>query len=196
VSRRVDRPASGFERVTGTAVAPAAPQPTDHALMGWTFDPAAVQGGTLVATAGRLELARVRASGSLITNILLTVTTAGATLTAGRNLAALFTDAGALLATSADQSTAWQSTGLVTCVLGTPQAVTPGAYYRVGFFATGSTLPTFARGSVAVSAAALNPGMAAPTLRYSTADTGLTTAMPATAGAQTAAATAWWAGLS
>lgn len=185
-----------FDRVAGFPAAPAVPQPTDHALAGWTFDPADVQAGTILPTAGRLELARVRASGPLVTNILLAVTVAGATLTAGRNLIGLFTDAGALLATSVDQATNWQSTGLRTCALTAPQAVTPGAFYRVGLFATGSTLPTLARGSVAVSGAALNPGMAAPTLRYSTADTGLTTALPASLGAQTAAATAWWLGLS
>lgn len=195
MSRKVDRAILGFERINGTSVGSSSPQPGENGLAGWTFDPAVVQAGTIVPTAGRLELARVRASGSLVTNILLAVTAAGVTLTAGRNLAGLFTDAGALLGTSVDQSTAWQSTGLITCALTAPQAVTPGAYYRVGFFATGTTLPTFARASVAVSGAALNPGQSAPTLRFSTADTGLTTALPGTIGAQTAAATAWWLAL-
>jgi hypothetical protein len=195
MSRRMDRAVVDFERVTGAASVPAVPQPPDHGLVGWTFDPADVQSATIIPTAGRLELARVRVSGSTVTSILLTLTVAGATLTAGRNFAALFTDAGALLATSVDQSTNWQTAGLRTCTLAAPQAVTPGSFVRVGFFSNGTTLPTLARGAVAFSGAALNPGMAGPAWRYSTADTGLTTAMPATLGAQTSAATAWWAGL-
>lgn len=191
----MDRAVADFDRVTGVPAAPAVPSPADHALAGWTFDPADVQAGTILPTAGRLELARVRVSGPLVTSVLLAITAAGVTLTAGRNFAAVFTDAGALLGTSVDQSTAWQSTGLITCALAVPQSVSPGSYVRVGVFANGSTLPTLARGAVAVSGAALNPGMAAPTLRYSTADTGLTTAMPANLGAQTAAVTAWWLAL-
>lgn len=191
----MDRAVVDFERVPGIPPGSANPQPADHGLVGWTFDPADQQAGTILPTAGRLEVARVRVSGPTVTSILLAVTVAGATLTAGRNLAAIFTDAGALLATSVDQATNWQSTGLRTCTLTAPQAVTPGTFVRVGIFATGTTLPTLARASVAISGAALNAGMSAPVLRYSTADTGLTTAMPANIGAQTAAATAWWMGL-
>lgn len=196
MSRRFDRGIDSIERVPGVTAAPAVPQPGDHGLAGWTFDPAEMQGATILPTAGRLELARFRAAGSLITNILATVTVAGGTLTAGRNFAALYTDAGALLAATADQATAWGTTGLKTMALTAPQVVTPGAFYRVGVFANGTTLPTLARAAVAFNAAALNAGMAAPTLRYASADTGLTTAMPANLGAQTAQATAWWFGLS
>lgn len=196
MSRRFDRGIDSLERITGVPLASGNPQPIDHGLAGWTFDPADVQGATILPTAGRLELARFRASGPLITNILATVTVAGGTLTSGRNFAALYTDAGALLAATADQTTAWGSTGVKTMALSAAQAVTPGAFYRVGVFSNGTTLPTFTRASVAFNAAALNPGQSAPTLRYSSADTGLTTAMPANLGAQTAQATAWWFGLS
>lgn len=195
MTRRMDRAVTDFERVPGVLPAPAVPQPADHALAGWTFDPADVQAGTILPVGGRLELARVRVAGPLVTSILLSITVAGATLTAGQNFAALFTDAGALLGATVDQATNWQSTGLRTCALAAPQSVTPGSFVRVGLFSVGSTLPTLARGTAAISGAALNAGMAAPTLRYSTADTGLTTAMPATLGAQTAAATAWWLAL-
>lgn len=192
----MDRGVADFERVSGAPAASGVPQPSDHGLAGWTFDPTDVQGATILPTGGRLELARVRATSALITNILATVTVAGGTLTAGRNFAALYTDAGALVASTADQTTPWGTTGLKTMALSAPQAVTPGAFYRVGLFATGTTLPTFARGSVAFNAAALNAGMSGSVLRYSSADTGLTTAMPANLGAQTAQATAWWFGLS
>jgi hypothetical protein len=84
------------------------------------------------------------------------------------------------------------------CALSAAQAVTPGQWYRVGFYANGTTLPTFARGSSvgAVGSDLINYGLSAPTLRFSTADTGRTTTMPGTLGSQTAAPIAWWAGLS
>lgn len=198
MSRPTDR-AVGFERFGGGAVAwSPVPAPIDHGSAGWTFDPADAQGGTILPTAGRLEVVRVRATGPLITNINLHVTVAGSTLTANQCLAALFTDAGTLLSATGNQATAWQSTGMKTMVLSAAQAVTPGQFYRIGFYANGTTLPTFARGAAvgAVGSDLINYGLSAPGLRFSTANTGLTTAMPGTLGAQTAAPVAWWAGLS
>lgn len=168
--------------------------PTDHDLVGWVFPPEQVQGGTIVPTAGLLQVVRVRAMSTLATNLLMYVTTAGATLTANRCLAALFTDAGALLAATGNQATAWESTGLKTMALTAAQAVTPGAWYRIGFYSNGTTQPTFARGAAVAAGTALNAGLSTP--RWSTADAGLTTAMPSTLGAQTAIGTAWWAAIS
>lgn len=195
--RRMDAP-GGFERVTGIIPQPPIPQPADHLLGGWTFDPADQQAGTILPTAGLLNVARIRVGNvSAATGIMVYVTAAGVTLTANQCLAALFTDGGALLgagAVTGNQATAWQSTGLKPMALTVAQAITPYAWYRVGWYANGSTLPTFARGAN-VAAAALNAGMSAPTLRYSTADSGLTTAMPLNLGAQTASSPAWWAAI-
>lgn len=198
MSRTTDR-AVGFERFGGGQVAYSpVPAPVDHGSFGWTFDPADTQAGTILPTAGRLEVVRIRATGALITNINLHVTVAGATLTAGQCLAALYTDAGTLLSATGNQATAWQSTGMKVCALSAAQTVTPGQFYRVALYANGTTLPTFARGSSvgAVGSDLINFNQAAPTLRFSTANTGLTTTMPGSLGAQTAAPIAWWAGLS
>lgn len=199
MSRQVDRGPTGFERFGGgvPAFSPV-PVPADHGSLGWTFDPADTQAGTILPTAGRLEVVRIRATAALVTNINLHVVTAGATLTANQCLAALYTDAGVLLSSTGNQATAWQSTGMKVCALSAAQAVTPGQWYRVAFYANGTTLPTFARGSSvgAVGSDLINYGLSAPTLRFSTADTGRTTTMPGTLGAQTAAPIAWWAGLS
>lgn len=76
------------------------------------------------------------------------------------------------------------------------QGIVANAWYRVGLFANGSTLPTFGRGAdLGASGAALVGGLSAPYL-YSTADSGLTTAMPANLGAQSPIGTAWWVGVS
>lgn len=199
MTRPLDRGASGFERFGGGVVGwSPVPAPADHGSAGWSFDPADAQGGTILPTAGRVEVVRVRAVAALVTNINLHVTVAGATLTASQCLAALYTDAGALLSATGNQATAWQSTGMKTMALTVAQAVTPGQFYRVAFYANGTTLPTFARGSAvgAVGSDLINYGLSAPGLRFSTADTGRTTSMPGTLGTQTAAPIAWWAGLS
>jgi hypothetical protein len=173
-------------------------QPTDHNMVGWTFDPEECQGGTLLASAaGTLNLIKFRAAGSTITNALMHFTAGGATLTG--TYAALFTAGGALLAgsTSADQSTSWQSGGSKTITFGTPQSVTPGSLYYYGFFiATAVTMPTITR-ALNSSTAITNIGLSAPNFRYATtADTALTATMPNNFGAQTGTATAFWVGFS
>lgn len=186
-----------FERIDGAPAAPVIPQPADQALAGWTFDPVDMQGGTILPTAGLLMLSRIKVNLAAVTGIMIYVTAGGSTLTASQNLAGLFNDQGAILgagAVTADQATAWQSSGLKTMPLNVAQAVTPGAWYRVGLFANGTTLPTLGRASN-LPADGINAGMSAPTLRYSTANTGLTTAMPGSLGAQTAASPAWWVAL-
>lgn len=173
------------------------PIPADHGLVGWSFDPAHAQAGTVLPTGGTLHLARVRAVSSAITAIQLYLTAGGGTLTAGRCFAAVFTDAGAILgagAVTADQATAWATSGLKDMALTVAQSVTPNAFYQIGFFFNGTTGPAVARGSN-LAATQINAGIGAAPFRYSTADTGLTTAMPGTLGTQTAAGNAWWVGL-
>lgn len=173
--------------------------PADHNLMGWTFPPDMVQGGTILPTAGLSYVVRVRAQTALITNLHLHLTAGGAALT--NAFMTLHTDAGVLVgagAVSADQSAAWQSGGYKTVTLTTPQAVTPGNWYRVRFWVgAATTLPTLSRG-VNSSAAIANAGLAAPNLRFATADAGLTTAAlaPNTIGALNGGPTAWWVAMS
>lgn len=169
----------------------------DHSLAGWTFDPTGVQAATVLSTAGVSHIVRIRVTGTLITNILIHMTVGGSTLTAGQCFAELFTDAGTRLASTADQATAWTSAGMKTMPLVTPQAVTSGAWYKVRFWFNGTTGPTLSRG-INSSSAILNAGLSTPNFRFSTADTGLTTAALAvtTIGTQTGTATGWWVGLS
>lgn len=201
----IDRATGAVALETGLTVAAvdfrqatAHARPVDHGLVGWTFDPAQIQAGTVQPTAGLAQVTRVRVLSSVVTNVHFHLTAGGSSLTSGRCFAALYNDAGALLgagAVTADQSTNWATSGYKTCALSVAQGVTPYAYYRVLWWFQGTTGPTIAR-AADVSAAALNAGMSAPTLRYSTADAGLTTAAPSNIGAQTGSATAWWVGLS
>lgn len=172
--------------------------PADNGHLAWTFDPAVMAaGGTQPGTAGRLEFIAVKlAAPATVTNIVMYVTVAGATLTAGRNFAALFSPAGARIAQTADQATAWTSTTTKTMPLAGGPYSLPAGTYRVGFWYTGTTAPTFLRASAFGSSQLANLGLSSPNLRVGFADTGLTTTAPATMGTQTGDSTAWWVALS
>ncbi len=168
--------------------------PTDYGLLGWTFDPAVAAAATILPTAGAVRLARIKLPApATITNIHIVVTTAGSGLTSGQNFAAAWTTTGTLLAQSTDQTTAWASTGHKVMALSAPQPVAGGVIV-VGVWSNGTTLPTLAR-ATALSSPVPNLGMASG-YRYSSADTGLTTTAPAPLGAESAASTAYWFGVS
>lgn len=169
--------------------------PADHGYLTWTYDPAVGMAGLIVPAAGTLHLIKLKLTETaLVSNIAMSLTNAGVTLTSGQNFAVLYSSAGALIGQTATQHTAWQSAGLKTMALVTPVTV-PAGYCYAGFWTVGSTLPTFCRGNQS-SAPGGNAGLAAPNLRNSTADTGLTTTAPDPFGTQTASATAWWVALS
>lgn len=172
-------------------------EPADNGLVGWTFDPNnRSDSATLLPAAGTMKVVRIRAMSSVITNVLLHFTVGGSSLS--NCYAAVYNDAGALLgagAVTADQSTAWQSSGLKTCALTTPQAVTKGAVYRIGFWWNGTTAPTASRGSNAGSTI-INVGQSAGTARHATANTGLTNSAPANLSGLAGDGTAWWVGIS
>jgi hypothetical protein len=120
---------------------------------------------------------------------------AGATLTTNQCFAGLYTSAGVLLSSTADQSVAWATGGLKTMALAVAQATTIDTYYYVGWYAVGTTMPTQTR-RINSSSAITNVGLAAPNFAFGTANTGLTTALPDPIGTQTGGATGWWVGLS
>lgn len=177
--------------------------PADHNFVGWTLDPREIQGGLILPTAGLLNLARVKALGSTVTNIHFHITVPGATLTAGQCFAALYSAAGVLVGgangitpdASGTGAAGFSTGGFKVMPLTAPQAVTTGSFYYVGWYANGTTMPTFSR-ALNSSSAALNAGLNAPNFAYATADAGLTTAPPGTFGVQTGSATAYWVALS
>lgn len=188
------------------ALAAALVRPVDYGFQGWTFDPgASVQGGSILATAGLSYVARIRATGFLATNIHIHTTAGGATLTAGQCGASLHSDAGVLLgagAVTGDLSGTgtggYGGGGYKTFPLVTPQAITPGTFYRVRYWFNGTTGPTLSRATSSASAIINAAGPSVTALRWSTADAGLTTigSAPGTLGAQTGGAVAHWVALS
>jgi hypothetical protein len=168
----------------------------DHGYLAWTADPVLCTGSTTPGTQGRLEFTRVHLPmASSVTNIAMLIQTGGGTLTSGQCFAALYTAARALVAVTADQSTAWLSPGLVTMPLaGGPYPLAAGDYY-IAFWYRGTTAPTFDRQGN-VNATLCNVTLASPNLRMGSADTGLTTTAPGPMGVQTVQQVAWWAALS
>lgn len=170
-------------------------RPGDHSLIGWTFDPVLVQSGTVLPTSGLAHVARVQVLSGVLTNVHFHFTAGGSGLTGA--YVSIHNDAGALIgasAVTADLSSSWGSGGFKTCALSVAQGVTPYAWYRILWWFTGTTGPTFSR-AVNSSSAIVNAGLSSG-YRYATADSGLTTTPPNNIGTMTGGATAWWVGLS
>lgn len=175
--------------------------PGDQGLDGWSFDPATNVATSVLPTATITWIKiPVRASATspvTISNIGITVTTAGATLTVGQNFAGIYSSTGTLLGTTADQAVNWQSTGFKDMALTVPQVISTDTDIYVALLCRGTTGPTLARGAnVAVGPEMLNWNQTAATARYSSLATAATT-LPASVvlSTRTLSATAWWAGI-
>lgn len=168
-------------------------QPNDYSFLTWAYDPALAVNNSTPSAAGTIQLAKVVIPGALtVTSAVLHVITAGSGLTSGQCFAAIYQN-GSLVGVSADQSTAWASTGTKTMALAAgPYTLTAG-YAYIAFWYNGTTGPAFARSAGSTVA---NAGLAATSSRFGTANAGVTTSAPGTLGTIGAASTAWWAAIS
>lgn len=171
----------------------------DQGFAAWSFDPALVAGGTVLATAGTIYGARVHCPVPFTaTNVCAYTSTAGGTLTSAQCFGALFNAAGTLLGSTADLSTganSFNTANAFTYALTAPLTGLPAGDYDVCFFFNGTTGPTLARGQT-LAAGLGNMNLATTGIRFFSADTGRTTAMPATLGAKTSLAVPLWVGIS
>ena len=153
--------------------------PADQGLLAWTFDPVACRSGGDTLTRGVVYLAKVKIvnRSTVVSNILLSVIGLGTALTSGQNFVGLYDSSGNRLAVSADQTTAWGTTGLKTAAI-TPQTLAVGSYYVAILSNATTAAPQFMQGNGA-SASGLNAGLTTGTARYLTSGTGQT-ALPAT----------------
>lgn len=169
------------------------PSAADQGLMGWSYDPAGVQANSTGYTAGVLQLIRVVPdSGGTVASVVISVATAGVNLT--NSFAGLYNASGTRLSGSATQSTAWQSSGVKTVALTTPQVVSAGTTYYVGVLVgSADTVPAL---HLAVFSGAAMAGEAAAPYRWMTSGSSLT-ALPAsvTLGSASQQALTFWAGL-
>lgn len=186
---------NGTMAVTADIVAPDTISAVDYGYKAWTFDPIiGFAGAGNDALGGYLFLTAIpiRAN-TTVSNIVMQVMTAGATLTSGQCFAGLYSSAGNLLATTASQSTAWASTGFKTMALtGAPVSVSAGVVW-VGLFSNGTTLPKFL---AAVSTAGGIDVSPSTFKRSAYGSTGNTTVMPSTWGTVNNHGYVFWAALS
>lgn len=169
--------------------------PAQLGFKAWNYDPKGFQAGTVLPANGTLYVQKLYTPASLsVTNVHYQVITAGASLTANQNFAGLYSSAGALLGSSADQSTGWTNVGTRTMALtGGPFTVAAGFFY-VALYSNGTTRPSMGR--LGNNIGGMNGLLSAANSRWASANTGLTTALPATLGALTATNIAYWAAVS
>jgi hypothetical protein len=172
--------------------------PLDYGLLAWNFPLGGTGTGVLLASPGNGTVRVMRLynpKSQLITNIHMILSTAGATLTSGQNLAAVYTGAKALVSATGDQTTAWQgTTGILTMALTTPTVVAKG-YFYVAVVRNGTTGPTFLA-STSTQVGVANGVLSAANSNHASADTGITTTMPSTLGTFAATQPSYWAGVS
>jgi hypothetical protein len=157
---------------------PSEPQPSDHGLTAWTFDPAAANTSAVSLSTGALALAKVYIrSTKTITNLWYGVTTAGSGLTASQNLLGIYDSTGALLRSTVDQSTAMTSTGVKQAALTSSVSLAPGSYW-VAFLVNGTTPPQVVRATNVLSGIG-NVNLSAANFRFGAYGASLT-ALPGT----------------
>ena len=189
-----------------TALPELGTEPADGGYAGWSFDPACgtASPGLTLAGAGVLSLIKIPVRFlTTVSNVYIDIITAGATLTLNQCFAGLYTAAGSLIATSANQSVAWVGTGFITMALtGAPFTIggtAAGGFVWVALLWNGTTAPLLYRGSGPTGALAMQAGtLTAATLRFGTVSAANTT-LPASftpASIVSTNASPWWAGIS
>lgn len=105
---------------------------SDHNYLSWSLpSPYCTVAASAATTHGVVYLTKVKVvnRSTVVTNVVASLATGGVTLTAGQNFAGLYNSSGTLLASTADQSTAWASAGVQTMALSSPQTLAVGTYY-------------------------------------------------------------------
>lgn len=87
----------------------------------------------------------------------------GGTAARSANCAAVYDSAGNFLTATADQVSAWGSSGVKTMAVATPKTLTAGQTYYLALLSVGTTPPTFSRAS---SGDPLNVGLSGATLNF------------------------------
>lgn len=129
-----------------SSLQPALDGPLLNHAIAWTMDPCqASSSNTPLSGAISINLVYVNYKAT-VTNFLCSVITAGSGLTAGQNLVGVYDINGTRVGVSADQSSAWTSTGNKTAALTMTGPLEPG-YYYLAFLTVGTTPPKFYGGS-------------------------------------------------
>jgi hypothetical protein len=165
--------------------------PADHGFITWSYDPSLASSSTAMGTTGILHLVKVKlAAAATVTGVGLYISTVGSSVSGG--YVALYDSTGTRVAVSSAITTAWQATGYVQNAFTGTYSAAAGTYYAAILQASG-TAPTFSRSSTSL---AVNAGLSAGSLRYSTYSSGLVvTPSSVTLASQAAPVAGWWVSL-
>lgn len=172
-----------------------------YGYLGWTFDPAAVNGSAALSTAGTITLCKIPWPVTRTVTNIVVVVGAGGTLTTG-NYAGIYNSSGTLLGATADQTSVWNSAGTApkTMAISGGAISVPGGgetgFIYVALLWNGSVSPQFYKGTDATSAI-FNGSLSAATLRNGINSTGNSTLpTPLTLSSSTASSNLFWAAVS
>ena len=141
--------------------------PGDFSFAGWTFDPGYCSAAN-VASTSLMYLVRffLRQATTLNDVWLHIVANTTGTLTSGQNFACVYDSGGTQRAITADQSTAWATTGVKEAAFTSPYSAPAGWYYFVmNLVVSGGAGPTFRAATTTASNYLMNAGLSAATLR-------------------------------
>jgi hypothetical protein len=113
----------------------------DHGYLSWSIRPTLCTVASSSAVAhGVVILTKVKIvnRATVVTNVIASLSNGIADLTTGQNFAGLYNSSGTLLAATADQTTAWATSGVKTMALTSPQTLAVGTYY-VALLTNGSS---------------------------------------------------------
>lgn len=163
--------ATGALTVEGTLSSPAvsSPSPAAAGFAAWAYDPAmfnAIHAAAL-GTAGSISLIKCPvAAATSCTAVRVWVQNGGLSLTSNQNFAGIYSSTGALIATTADQSTNWASSGVMVdaTLTGAPFSIKP-PFVWVAVLWNGSSAPSLAA-TANLTAAWANGKTTAATARW------------------------------
>lgn len=175
-------------------------RPSVHGMAEWNYDPmlaVTTTVGSVQAVSGSLYVQKIIANNSgTVSSIVVNLGgTTGSGLTTGQNLAAIFDASGTRIAITADQTSAWESTGEKDMALTSSASIVAGQTYYVGLLAVGTTPPTFFAAGTATSSG--NILLASADNRFSVNGTGrssMPTSITLSSNTGTGART-YWVGL-
>lgn len=170
--------------------------PGDQGLIAWSGDPAGAGVSASPASGGVRLMRIILRRAATLNTVWVVVATAGATLTSGQNFIGLYTSAGTRVALTADQTTAWGTTGIKSAAFTSSYAAAAGSYY-VALLSVGTTTPLFAATSVQSSGLAANVNLSVSTgrsLNGPSAQTSLPTSI--TMASNTLGTSLYWVGVS
>lgn len=156
--------------------------PRSHGLLAMNFDPYAASTNQVLTT-GLQYLMKVYVPRTItVTNILFSVSTIGATLTAGANNLAVYDSAGNRLGATADQTTNFTTTGAKTVPFTAPFTIQggPGVFVWLAVKSTGTTPVSLHRSGTVGNAQTSNLNLSAAQYRMATNGTVTNALLPAT----------------